>query len=579
MNEKERKGAVPSIRMSKPYWLEGEELRRDGVAVDGDAAWEMFCACFDGDNNKVRDLLMKDPKLLNAQLWYCKPIDGALRYGHLDVVRTIHEFDRENTLACYVDHDVYRCGKEEMLRRGHGHIVKYFEEEYRPRLSPNWMPELDEIDEFLPSPWAKDRTIDRERLFAIIDRTPEVLSGQTRDGRSLLYLALEIWNFDVAKELVARGAVTDLHTAKGVSVMDIAAHRCVDAIPWLLEIGVEQTLHGAVASSDAETIRTIVQADADALHRPRPYVPLTVAVIRNRPDVVKLLLKLGADPNYPTVDCPWGNALLEAADRNNVELIRLLLEAGAFPTPGADSSGSVYDFLNNWGKRSAEEIAEAKELLLKHGADPYEFEAKKMDRLDFIQTASDKELLSPFWDGTFLSDCKTPELIDAFVARFGNERIVKGPFYEMCKAPWSRALAESMMRHGYDVNRGDWLGRTELHAAAASNQIARAKYLLEFGADPNLLDAQHSATPLGFAARQGHVEMVKLLLDHGADKSLPRDENLAWARPLESAEHFLSNHNYRFSDRTSNQGELTGRYTKSPKEQYVRVIGLLTPHG
>lgn len=576
MNEKKNTTELPSSRMTKPYWLEGEELRRDSVAVDGDMAWELFCACFDGQHDKVRDLLTKDPKLLNAQLWYCKPIDGALRYGHLDVVRTIHEFDRENTLACYIDHDVYRCGLEEMRRRGHAHIVKYFEEEYRPRLSPNWMPELDEIAKFLPSPWERDKSIDRERLFTMIDGNPDVLRGQTRDGKSLLYLALEIRKSDLAEELAERGAVTDARTAKGVSAMDIAALRCVDAIPWLLALGVEQTLHGAVASGDETTIRAIVKADADALHRPRPYVPLTLAVIRNRPDMVQFLLKLGADPNHPTVDCPWGNALLEAAERNHVELLRLLLEAGAFPTPGADSSGSVYDFLHNWDRRTAAEIADAKELLLQHGADPYEFEVQEMDRMKHLRTASDEELLRPFWDGTFLTSCKTPELLDAYVARFGNERIVKGPWYEMCKCPWSRELTEALIRHGYDVNLGDWLGRTQLHAAAASNQIERATCLLEFGADQNLLDSQHSATPLGFAARQGHVEMVKLLLAHGADKSLPTADHLAWARPLESAKHCLSHHDYRFSDRTSDQGELTGRYTRSSKQQYEAVIELLS---
>ena len=561
--------------MTKPYWLEGEELRRDGVVVDGDMAWDMFCACFDGDHDKVRQLLTKDANLVNAQLWYCKPIDGALRHGHLDIVRLIHEFDPENNLACYLHHDVYRCGMSEMRRRGHAHIVKYFEEEYRKRLAPNWVVELDEINEFLPSPWDKDRTIDRERLFGIIDRKPDVLSGQTRGGRSLLYLALEIRNSELAKELVDRGAVTDLMTPIGESVMDIAAHRCADAIPWLLEIGVEQTLHGAVALGDMETIRTMVERNIESLYHARPFVPLTLAVMRGRSEVVKLLLALGADPNHPTVDCPWGNSLLEAAIKNDVESIRLLLEAGADPTPGADSSGSVYCFLTDWNRRPDEEIAEAKELLLAHGADPYEFGVKEMDKLKFLQTASDEQLLGPRWDGTFLSGCKTPELLDAYVERFGNERIVKGPWYEMCKCPWSRELVEALIRHGYDVNLRDWLGRTQLHAAAASNQLERAEQLLELGANPNLLDAQHCATPLGFAARQGHAEMVKILLEHGADKSLPDADHLAWARPLESAENFLSNHEFRFTERTSNQGELTGRYTKSSKEQYELVIGLL----
>ncbi|MEM7474564.1 MAG: ankyrin repeat domain-containing protein [Planctomycetota bacterium] len=580
MNRTTSQQDLPSSRMSKPYWLDGEELRRDGVVVDGDQAWEMFCACFDGDNGKVRELLTQDPNLINAQLWYCKPIDGALRYGHLDIVRTLLEFDTENTLAFYIDGDVYRCGKEEMRRRGHHHIVEFFEQEYWPRLSPNWQPEVDEIAAAFPSRWDKEKSVDVAELFARIDRDPKILHGQTRDGRSLLYLALEIRKLELAQQLVARGAALELRTAEGLNAIDIAALRCVDAIPFLLEHGLQQTLSGAIALGDLDTVRRQIEPDPDAMYRSRPFVPLTLAVVRNQREVVQLLLDVGTDPNHPTENCPWGNALLEAAERNNVELMRLLLEAGAFPTPGADSSGSVYDFLTHWGRRSAEEIAEAKSLLLKHGADPFELQVEEMDRLKLIQTASDEELLSPFWDGTFLTNClegsEAPELIDAYVARFGNERIIRGPFYEMCKAPESREVTEALMRHGYSVNQGDWLGRTALHAAAASNQLERATYLLELGANPNLLDAQHSATALGFAAREGHVEMVQLLLERGADKSLPLDENLAWARPLESAEHFLANHEYRFSGRSSNQGELTGRYTNSSKEQYEAVIELLS---
>ncbi len=129
---------LPSLRMTKPYWLEGEKLRREAVLVDGDLAWELFCACADGDNNQVRALLEKDRKLMHGQLWYCKPIDLALRHGHLDVVRTLHEFDYENKLAFYLDNfTTYRCTKPALKRRGHTHILKYLEEEYWPRLVPH----------------------------------------------------------------------------------------------------------------------------------------------------------------------------------------------------------------------------------------------------------------------------------------------------------------------------------------------------------------------------------------------------------------------------------------------------------
>ncbi len=257
--------------------------------------------------------------------------------------------------------------------------------------------------------------------------------------------------------------------------------------------------------------------------------------------------------------------------------MRLLLEAGANPNAVVDSSGSVYDFLRNWGRRSPEEIEEAVALLLQYGADPVEFEVEESKgMLHFLKTATVEEILAVNEDGTPLTSCRSPEELDAYVARVGHERIAKGPWYEMCKTPSDIELIKRAVHFGFNVNQGDWQGRTVLHAAAASNWLELARGLLDLESDPNLVDAHSSATPLGFAARQGHSEMVKLLLDHGADKNLPVDDKLAWARPLESAAYFLEDHDFRYSEKTSNQGELTGRYTKSSRELYKAVLALLT---
>ena len=170
------KADLPSHRMTKPYWLEGEKLRREAVLVDGNLAWKLFCACADGENEQVRTLLDKDRKLLHSQLWYCKPIDLALRHGHLNVVRTLHDFDHENKLSFYLENfTTYRCTKPELERRGHAHILKYLEDEYWPQLVPHYVAELDEIAKLFPKPWDKDRSIDREKLFVAVKRNPAVV--------------------------------------------------------------------------------------------------------------------------------------------------------------------------------------------------------------------------------------------------------------------------------------------------------------------------------------------------------------------------------------------------------------------
>ncbi|MGH7505114.1 MAG: ankyrin repeat domain-containing protein, partial [Longimicrobiales bacterium] len=52
------------------------------------------------------------------------------------------------------------------------------------------------------------------------------------------------------------------------------------------------------------------------------------------------------------------------------------------------------------------------------------------------------------------------------------------------------------------------------HAAAHADTVAT---LLERGADPNIRDEGDDAMPLHFAAERGDMEVVRLLIEHGAD--------------------------------------------------------------
>ena len=58
-------------------------------------------------------------------------------------------------------------------------------------------------------------------------------------------------------------------------------------------------------------------------------------------------------------------------------------------------------------------------------------------------------------------------------------------------------------------------GTTGLHLAGPHPDVVRV--LLAHGADPNARDGGDNATPLHFAAAQGNVDSVRLLLDAGAD--------------------------------------------------------------
>ncbi|GAB6020803.1 Ankyrin repeat domain-containing protein 39 [Chamberlinius hualienensis] len=87
---------------------------------------------------------------------------------------------------------------------------------------------------------------------------------------------------------------------------------------------------------------------------------------------------------------------------------------------------------------------------------------------------------------------------------------------------WAAALEDdtakisSHLEKGTDVNQPDTYGYTALHYAARNGNLEAVKLLLLNKADPNRKTRSGEGTPLQRAAYQGHVDIAKLLIQHGA---------------------------------------------------------------
>jgi hypothetical protein len=118
--------------------------------------------------------------------------------------------------------------------------------------------------------------------------------------------------------------------------------------------------------------------------------------------------------------------------------------------------------------------------------------------------------------------------------------------------PWLDAGNKSLDRVSYieafrllvqrcDPNVTGGFGRTALHEVAAAGDHVTAEeasslagILLSAGARVNVRDDLLLSTPLGWACRWGRGEIVRVLLQHGADPSEP--DTVPWARPRAWAE-------------------------------------------
>ena len=82
--------------------------------------------------------------------------------------------------------------------------------------------------------------------------------------------------------------------------------------------------------------------------------------------------------------------------------------------------------------------------------------------------------------------------------------------------------AMELLSKGYDPNTFDELSKTPLHYAAEKEHIEIMKLLIEAGADVNVHEeAKIGNTPLREVAGQCSYEVAKVLIDAGADPTIP----------------------------------------------------------
>jgi ankyrin repeat protein len=238
---------------------------------------------------------------------------------------------------------------------------------------------------------------------------------------------------------------------------DDATHRTI--ADFLVSRGAEHNILSAISLNLANEVRRIVATDSSALSKPMSrnedyQLPLHFAVRKNRPEMVALLLELGADPlgKDGTGYTAAAYATAPDVDRSVVELLRergtedlvtalalgdwnvadrLLHENQNLIKPGRANAGA----LHLMAKRNN---VPAVKWLLEHGADP-----------------------SALW------------------------------------AHWDAEV-------------------TPLHLAVMQDHVEIVRQLLEAGADPTIRDSKHHSDALGWATFFGRKEIVQMLGAHAA---------------------------------------------------------------
>ena len=221
-------------------------------------------------------------------------------------------------------------------------------------------------------------------------------------------------------------------------------------------------LHWAAHWNDLETVKLLLGAGANAKATNRYGAsPLSEAVVTGNAALVEALLKAGAAANTSTT--PDGETVLMTAARGgNADIVKMLLDGGAEVNARESYKGQTALM---WA--AAERHTDIVKMLMQHGAD---WKIRSIDRETKPPRLSAASSISPIARGGFTAL--------GFSAREGD-------------IPSARAMLDG----GADVNYGDIDNTSALVVAIMNKQFSFAKFLLDRGADPNMVDA-YGRTPV-----------------------------------------------------------------------------------
>jgi ankyrin repeat protein len=509
----------------------------------GTDVWALFRACIDGDLERVKGLLAKDPSLARCQHAYRKPLYFAVREDRLDVAAFLLDHDPDPTGLAAND-SLLEIARD----RGHAAMESLLETKLAERhgISRRGEPVAAAI-----------RERDLPKVRALLDASPELLrAGDLRSNRPI-HWATMTRQADLIDELLERGADIDARRHDGARPLHLTngdyhyrGWRDVptgcpatpqDIYRHLVRRGATVDLGMACATGDLDRVRELLDGDPSRVNRVSDYAgyyvgcgaPIKNAAAGGHLEIVRLLLERGANPNLPEEGiAPDGHALHSAVVRGHIEIVRLLLDHGAHPNVEVESSADTLSAaLATAGYSYTSPNAEMVELLCSHGASrAVHLLAYSGDVLTAAAVFAANPALANDPEALANAASEGHEAFVRLMLRYEPDLPRRVDFPGWAVGAKTRELNELLFRHGMNPSAPDWLGITPLHHLARRGDVEKAALFLDHGADLDARDEDIRSTPLGWAAKFGQTAMVKLLLERGAKPTLPDDP--PWATPL-----------------------------------------------
>lgn len=334
-------------------------------------------------------------------------------------------------------------------------------------------------------------------LLSALDDDGRVLALSRTDslGRTALFWAACGGSVSVVRLLIESGCE--------INRLDKAGH---DALVIAVSLG-----HTDIA-------RLLLEAGADLGLIRSGQTPLAMAVEVGSAEVTQLLLDHGADYRLRLQN---GDSMIHrAARRGHSEVVQVLLRP-----PFTEYSRGGLDFVNSDGQTplgvaAAHGHAEVVEVLLAAGAN-----AKVVGHQGL--TPLQQAMLNQHWP--VLQVLLASQLdLGSYDPESLLEQAIESEGWETI----------DLLLHRRDAGLPSSTPGRLLSQAARKGKVSVVRRLVEAYSDtPDTPDADNKLTPLAWAAREGHVEVIEILLGHGRDvNSRDGEDKTALERAVEGGQ-------------------------------------------
>ncbi|KAF0698896.1 hypothetical protein As57867_010456, partial [Aphanomyces stellatus] len=494
------------------------------MALLGEARDTTFFQAVDRlDLKQVQDLLAKGVPNINRMQGPLAPLHAAAAKGNVGILNLLLDYD---ALVDQVTGDHEGCVTALFLASRNGHLdaVKV-------------------MCDHGANTAVGSKTNTTPLHIAVTENRLEVVrhllakgataNTQSRDGKSPLLTATENGNVDIVSALLAKGELASKYKD---DAYNFAAKNGPPSILELLGAEREKTFFDALERLDVAALQAIVTKGVPDINKlQNGLAPLHMAATKGKVDVLKLLLDRGALVDMAAGennDC--NTPLMMACRHGHHEAVKFLFDRGA--------KLSMTNKNNNTP------------LLVALAASHQDVALYLLD-VNAAVNVRNTEGRTPL---SYASELGNLEILQAILAKGNVDNTDKDAAYDIAATKGHVAiakilggardtklydavtqldikLARDLLTKGVpDINRLQGGALAPIHVVASNGNLDILKLLLDHGAAVELVagNGGNQDTPVIMAASNGHTNIVKLLIERGANLSATNKSKI---NPLHAA--------------------------------------------